>query len=195
MPISTEPSTFEFACSWLVSSETFCRDAMGATAVDLDTMRQQALARIHDEEAFEEADDEDENETAPDVPPPLDDRPRTIIRTQDNERKRVGTGTWAGRGTLLVGIEVIVPADLRPSVDDDMAARVAKFKARKTWARQLWRTIKSELRATSGQGDGQGNPYLNATDVNGLPPAEPEVLEGGDNANWMGWTFEVPWRG
>lgn len=198
MPISTEPSTFEYACNWLVSSETFCRDAMGSTAVDLDAMRTEAMARIHDEEAFDEADEEDESETAPDVPPPppIDDRPRAIVRTQGSERKRVGTATYAGQGSLLIGMEVIVPEELRPDSDQTPAENLTRYKSRKQWARRLAETIRCELLATSGLGDQQGNAYLNATDVNvQQAPAEPEVLEGGDNAGWMGWTYEVTWKG
>lgn len=193
MPISTESSTFEFTRDWLVSSDTFNRDGMGATAVDIDTARDEARARIYEEEALDESNLAEEGETAPDAPPSVASRPRAIVRTASNEAKIVGTATSAESGTLLIDIEVPVPDEFKLDyADDEPDDRYTTFKARKQWAKQLWSTIRRELLATRGQGDEQGNPYLNAMGVNGLPPADPETGEEGD---WIGWTFEVPWRG
>jgi hypothetical protein len=193
VPISTEPSTFEFTRDWLVSSETFIRDAMGSTAVDLDTARDEARARIYEEEALDESNEPAEGETTPDAPPSVASRPRAIVITESNEAKIVGTATSAESGSLLIDIEIPVPDEFKLDFADDTPEdRATAFKARKLWERQLWSTIRRELLATRGQGDEQGNPYLNAMNINGRPPADPEPGEGTD---WIGWTFEVPWKG
>jgi len=194
MSISTEPSTFEFAVNWLLSSEAFVRDAMGADAVDLDSARDQARARIHDEEAIDEPNEDEQNTMAPDQPPAVNDLPRTVIRNQSYERRVVGTGTWASRGVLEINVEVLVPEAYQINyADDSPETRAEKFANRKQWARRLWKTIASELEATRGLGDAQGNPYLNATAINGLPPADPEHNE--IRKDWIGFVFEVPWTG
>lgn len=195
MPISTDPSTYEFARDWLVSSETFCRDALGADALDLDTYRAQARDRIHFEEAFAEPDLEEANEATPDQPSPLAGLPRVILRMTDYRERLVGIGTHSCSGTIEVCVEVPVPEAYQINyADDDAATQASKFKDRKTWARQLWTTCKQELWKTRGQGDGD-TPYLNAAEINGLPPADPEPQEGGDVANWVGWIWEVVWKG
>jgi hypothetical protein len=109
MPVSTDPSTFEFTCNWLVSSETFVRDVMGATELDLDSARDTARARIHFEECLDAPNEDEEPESAPDLPPAINSRPRAIVITARDERTEVGIQTWAGSGTLLIDVEVPVP--------------------------------------------------------------------------------------
>lgn len=191
MAVSTRPSTFEFTRDWLVSSETFVREAMGATATSQDEARDEARARIHREEALDEPDDEeaDDGEQRPPICPP----PRVMIITRANTRKRVGTGTWAGSGQLLVAIEALVPEVHRLNgADDDVDTKREKFAARKAWGMQLCEAIRDELLTTSGRGDQNGTPYLNATDVNiHLPPSDPEA---GEDDGYIGFIYEVEWR-
>lgn len=197
MPISTEPSTFEFTQNWLLSSETFLRDAMGAgpDEYDLDSAREFARARIHDEEAFDRPAREDEGEAAPDLPESLSPRPRVVVITLNNERKLVGTGpTFAAQGTLALDFEIPVPEQYRPDEEDDDATAAQKFRDRRTWGRQLQNTIRSELEATKGQGSASGEPYLNAVSITDKPPADPED-EDRLPQDFIGWTFEVVWKG
>jgi hypothetical protein len=193
MPVSTEPSTFEFCRDWLVSSSTFVRDVMLAEAVSLDESRDEARARIHREEALDEFNEDEESEHTPDDPPPVANRPRCIIRTVEDNRRRAGTATWAGNGRLAVDVEVIVPEAYRTNYADDNATiRAQKFVDRKQWARRLADTIRLELHATSGIGEG-ATPYLNGKIVGFVtPPNDPEHEER-DKLIWMGWTWDVTW--
>src|SRR4051812_48056700 len=109
MTLTTTASTFEYARDWLVSSDTFLRDILLADEVDLDSARASARLRIHREEALDKPDEEEAGEAAPDAPPPFDARPRAIIKLGDDSRQLVGTGTYAGSGTLHVMVEAIVP--------------------------------------------------------------------------------------
>lgn len=195
MPISTESSTFEFAREWLLSSDTFLVDAMGATAGDLDGRRDETRPRIHSEEAYDEPDDAQENETAPDLPPSPNARPRAIVTTQSNTRRRNGIGTWRGEGELLISLEVLVPEEMVALPGTDTIQEIAaKFVAVREWARQLSETIADELRATSGIGSADGKPYLNASDVDfETMPNFPEDAED-DLFGWMGWTYRVAWN-
>lgn len=192
MTVSTEPSTFEFTRDWLVSSEAFVRDAMLADALSLDESRDQARARIHREEALDEANEDGASETAPNSPPPIASRPRAIVITRDDSRTIAGTGTWGGRGVLLVCIEVITPEEYREkAADDNAAARAEKFAGRKLWARRLCNTIRLELLGTSGRGDANGVPYLNARRIDIY--VQPNDPEDGESTNWMAWVYEVEW--
>lgn len=192
MAISTAPSTFEYTRDWLASSECFVRDAMGATAVELDVAREQAKARIHREEALAEPNETEESETAPDLPPPVDGRPLAIVISRENRRRRNGTGNWAGNGLLFIGIEIPVPAAYRGIHGKHTPVeRSERFKARKEWAKQLCLTILNELRDTSGRDDGAGNPYLNAVDINiEVEPSDPEE---GEPEDYVGFAYEVEW--
>lgn len=194
MPIDETDSTFEYAANWLVSSETFMRDAMWADAVDLDTARSQAKARIYSEEALQDPNEDQAGDSAPDLPPPVNSRPLAVVITESDERRRVGTGTWSGRGELTIVVEVPVPEQYLALRGSQTPAEIAaRFTNRKQWARRLCRTIRDELRATSGRDDGAGNPYLNATDVHiKTPPSDPETQEDQD---YIGWEYAVPWVG
>lgn len=196
MPVSEESTTFEYTRDWLASSETFVRDAMGIVEpVDLDGARDAAKLRIHDEETNDEPDEAEANEDTPDLPAPVNSRPRAIVHTESNRRRRAGTGTWAGEGELLIDIEVNLPAEfvINPA-DDDHSEWADKFKVARTWARQLCETIRQELMETSGSHDGDGAPYLNATDIDlEQMPAFADNAEPGQ-FTWMGWTYRVPWN-
>ncbi|MBW3543448.1 MAG: hypothetical protein KY476_24615 [Planctomycetes bacterium] len=193
MAISTEPSTFEYAQNWLVSSEAFCRDAMGADALDLDTARNEARKRIHRDEVLAEPNDDAQAAHAPDLAPPVDSRPLAIVIERDNQRTRIGTGSWRAKGLLAIAVEVVVPQKYLFDADaDDAATKAQKFKDRKTWATQLSETIRSELLGTSGRGDAQGNAYLNAERVDVyVPPSDPEPEE---DQGYVFWMYEVEWR-
>lgn len=194
MTISTEPSTFEFARDWLVSSEAFVRDLMGVVVPDLDGARDAARARIHREEIEDAPEVEEAGETAPDLPPPVDDRPWAIIGTRSDTRRRVGTQTWAGEGELLIELEVNIPAEYIVGPDDTTASMVAKLKAVRLWVRQLSETIRKELLETSGQGAVDGTPYLNATDIDyEQTPNFPEDNDA-NPLGWMGWSYLVRWN-
>jgi hypothetical protein len=190
MPVSSEPSTFEYARDWLVSSETFVRDAMLADLPGLDESRDQARLRIHREEAIDEPDEEQAAEAG--VLPAIDSRPRAWIRTIENRRRKVGTGTFAGSGRLAINVEVIVPEEYRVNeADDDSETKAEKIRGRKEWARRLCDTIKAELHYTSGLGDADGTPYLNGTiESEDIIPSEPEV----GAVDWMGWVWNVDWN-
>lgn len=192
MTISTESSTFEFTRDWLVSSECFVRDAMLADAVDLDGSREQARLRIHREETDDSPNEDEESASTPDLPAPVHARPRAIVITRGDERRRVGTGTWGGSGTLLVCLEVLIPdAHKIKAADDDAETRASKYAAALEWANQTCNTIRTELEATSGRGDQDGTPYLSAKDINLLvPPGYPEE---GENEDYMAWVYEVNW--
>lgn len=194
MVLTTTASTFEYARDWLVSSDTFIRDILLADELDQDDARDQARARIHREEALDKPDEEAAGETAPDTPPPFDARPRAIIKLADDTRDLVGTGTWAGSGTLHIMVEAIVPEAYQPNKADDSTETLArKFKERKQWAIDKCNTIRLELEETSGRSDAQGNPYLNARKVLvSLWPNDPDEYESSDN--FVGWMYEVPWR-
>lgn len=191
MPISTESSTFEYCRDWLVSSDCFVRDAMGAELPALDDARNEARARIHREEAYDQPNEEEENETAPDLPPSVNDRPRAIVITRNNDRERVGTGTWGGRGQLLVCLEVPIPTEHLIADGDTEAQKAAKFAATHVWADQLAHTIRLELMATSGIGDQDGTRYLNATKINLF--VAPGFPEDGEFDSYMAWIYEVEW--
>ena len=194
MPISYEPSTFEFTRDWLLSSDTFVRDAMGATALALDDARDEARARIHDEEAYDEADEAEANETAPDLPPSVNPRPRAIVRTNTNTQRRNGLATWRGEGELLLLVEVNVPEAYVPTSTDTTQAKAAKFSERRQWARRLAETIREELKATSGLGSVDGVPYLNASEIEyDQMPNVGEDAEA-DAESWMGWAWRVAWN-
>ncbi len=193
MSVDTTPSTFEYTRDWLVSSDTLIEGILLADANSLDGRRDQARLRIHREEKLDKPDEEEAGETAPDTPPPLDARPHVIIKLADDTRDLVGTGTFAGSGTLHVMIEALTPEEFRDSPDDDTETLSQKFKDRKAWAIDKCNVIRLELLATSGQGDEQGNPYLNARKVLvSLWPNDPDEYESTDN--FMGWMYEVPWR-
>lgn len=194
MTISTEPSTFEFARDWLVSSEALVRDLMGITVPDLDGARDAARARIHREEIEDAPEVEEAGETAPDLPPPVDDRPWAIIGTRSDTRRRVGTQTWGGEGELVIQLEVPLPADYIVGPDDTTSIKVEKLKGARLWARRLAETIRDELRATSGAGAVDGTPYLNATDIDfEQTPNFPEDSDA-DPLGWMGWAYLVRWN-
>ncbi len=194
MPLTTTSSTFEFARDWLCSSDTFIEDILLADANSLDERRDQARLRIHREEALDKPDEEEAGETAPDAPPPFDARPRAIIKLADDNRDLVGTGTWAGSGTLHIMVEAQIPADYQPNkADDDAETLSQKFKDRKAWAIDKCNTIRLELLESSGRSDSQGNPYLNARKLLvTLWPNDPDESESHDN--FMGWMYEVSWR-
>lgn len=192
MTISTESSTFEYTRDWLASSQCFVRDAMLAEAVDLDGSRDEARARIHREEADDSPNEDEATEDTPDLPAPVNARPRAIIITRSDERRRVGTGTWGGSGTLLVCVEVLIPEEHKLlAADDDAESRASKHAAALAWANQLCGTIRNELMETSGQGDQNGTPYLNARDINLLVP--PGYPEDGEDDDYMAWVYEVNW--
>lgn len=194
MPVTTTPSTFEYARDWLVSSDTLIRDILLADALELGDARDQARLRIHREEALDKPDEEEAGETAPDTPPPFDARPRILLKLADDSRQLVGTRTYAGSGTVHVMVEALIPEAYQPSAADDDAETLSqKFKDRKAWAVDKCNAIRLELLETSGLGDEQGNPYLNARDVKiTLMPNDPDEHESTDN--FMGWMYEVPWR-
>ena len=193
MAISAEPSTFEFTRDWLVSSDAFVRDAMGAESLALDDSRDEARARIHREEAYDEPNSEEETEDEPDPPPSVNARPRAIIITRGDTRKRVGTGTWSGEGQLLVCMEVPIPAEyLLNHADGTPTQNAAKFANAQEWAADLCKRIRDELLETSGQGDQNGTPYLNAVNVDIFVP--PSYPEDGEPADYMAWIYEVTWK-
>lgn len=195
MTISEESSTFEFARDWLVSSEALVRDAFGIDLENLDESRDAARLRIHSEEANDEPNEAEANETTPDLPPSVNSRPRAIVRTESDRRRRAGTGTWAGEGELLIDVEVDLPAEfvINPA-DDTNADWAEKFKGAREWARRLSDTIRTELMDTSGSHDGDGAPYLNATDIDFEQRPSFAENEDPNQFTWMGWTYRVPWN-
>lgn len=191
--ISTDASTFEFCREWLLSSESFVRDAMLADELGLDAARDQVRERIYNEEFFDEANEELAPAHEPADPPPVAERPRCLIRTVEDSRRRVGTGTFGGTGRLEIAIEVMVPEIHRATRADETPAQIAaKFYSRKQWARQLAATIRNELHATSGLGSANGEPYLNGT-ISGfrIMPNDPEP---GESTDWLGWVWDVTWN-
>lgn len=196
MPISTAPSTFEFTANWLTSSECVVRDVFGLTEANWEEAVEAAKARIYREEVLQEPNEDEEQEDAPDLPPPVDQRPFAIVIMGRRENQLTGTQTWSGRGTLLVAFEVLVPEHLRMIWTDETtpAEKAARFKAGKEWADQLMNTVLQELKATSGRWDEAGNPYLNATDINiELEPTRPESGEH-EPDSYMAFMFEVSYR-
>jgi hypothetical protein len=194
MPIDEENSTFEFCRDWLVSSDTFVRVAMGVDVLDLDGARDAARARIHDEEAYDVPDEAEANETAPDLPPSVNCRPRAIVATEADRRRVVGTGTIGGDGELLITVEVLLPEAYVINGDDTAQAAAAKFKAGRQWMRRLCKTIRNELLETRGSHDGDGAPYLNARDVDIEAQTAFPVDSEDDPNSWIGWIYRVPWN-
>jgi hypothetical protein len=193
MPVAETSSTFEYCRDWLVSSDLFVRDAMQADALSIDDARDQARARIHPQEALDESNEDEVDDGDTLDPPAIAPPPRSVIIMRANTRKRLGTATWGGSGQLLVTVEVLVPEEYRiVRPDDKPAVRLEKFAARKLWGTRLCEQIRLELLATSGKGDANGTPYLNATDVNVfLEPSDPEE---GEAVDFIGFIYEVEWR-
>lgn len=192
MTISTEASTFEYAREWLLSSDCFLREAMLADAPTLDASREQARARIHREETDDRPNEEDENDTAPDAPPPVNARPRVIIVTRENRRRLVGTATWAGSGALLICVEVLIPEAYQVNEADDSAAtKTEKLASGLQWARQLHDTIQLELMETNGKGAQDGTRYLNVIEFSEYVP--PSYAEEGESRDYIAWIDEVNW--
>jgi hypothetical protein len=190
--ISTEPSTFEYARDWLVSSECFVRDLMLRTEPTTEDAREAAKARVHREEILAEPDMSAESTTAPDLPPPVDSRPRAIIEKASDRRELAGTGTWRGNGRLEISIETPLPESYRFLAEDSQTERAEKFKAFRAWCDQMLNTLRAELYAESGRGDGAGNPYLNATAIDvEAKPMDQEVQE---TELFVGFTLGVEWR-
>jgi hypothetical protein len=190
--ISTEPSTFEYARDWLVASECFVRDLMLRTEPTTDEARDAAKARIYNEEIPAEPNLEAEGETAPDLPPPVHGRPRALIEKVSDRRELAGTGTWRGTGRLEISVETPLPAAFRYLGEDSPTERAAKFNAFRTWCDQMLNTLRSELYAESGRGDGAGNPYLHATSIDvEAKPMDQEVQE---IELFVGFTLGVDWR-
>lgn len=192
MPVSTTASTFEFTRDWLASSEFFVRDLMLRTEADDDEARAAAKLRIHSEEILAEPEREADGETAPDLPPPISGRPRALVEKVDDRRELAGTGTWRGGGTVHVSIETPMPEAYRFLPEETSAERDAKFRACRIWCDRVINTLRSELYATSGQGDSDGNPYLNATTIDvELKPIDQEAQQ---VEVFVGFTLAVEWR-
>lgn len=169
------------------------RDVMRSVEVDIDSARATAMARIHREEARDEPNEDEENETAPDQPPSVNARPRVLVITKADTRKRVGAGSWSGSGELLVCVEALIPEEYLTNEADENAAELsAKHKAALEWASRLCKTVRCELQETSGRGDAQGNPYLNAENIDVyLAPCYPDEEE---DQNYIAWIYSVQWR-
>lgn len=179
----------------MLSSDTYLREAMRATAVSLDEARSQARARIHRKEMYDPPNEDGENEDAPDLPAPINNVPWTIIRRQDDTRRMVATGTVAGSGELLITCAVLLPAELVINQADDSAeVKAAKHSGAIEWATRLADTIREELILTKGAGSVDGNPYLNALDIKyDQDVSFPDDSEPHPN-DWMAWVYLVPWN-
>jgi hypothetical protein len=181
MPTLTA-STFEYAAYWLANSPTF-RAAMGVDYVG------EAIVRIHREEVLEEyAGGDDPEEVGYQL---LAERPLAIVIMGDDARERVGRGEWRGRGTLLVVIEALVPAEYTIDWASDSASeKQTKFEGRRAWGELLFQQIRLELMELSGQDDG-ANPFLNATSIERhLGPSDPEP---GEPTDFLAFVYSVTW--
>lgn len=178
-------STFEYAREWLAYAPTFLQTICGLSSVV------DARARVYRQEVLEAPDrDESERNTPDDVP--ITERPFCIIVFGDDTRRRVGTGSWSGEGSLLFVFEVPVPEAYLVDWEENAAAIRQKFAARKQWGEDLLQKLRLELMQTSGQAGSSGIPFLNATSVDRfLSPADPELEEKQD---FIGFALEVSYK-
>lgn len=196
MPVdATIASTFEYARDWLAASPLLVETLLaGGPEFGNDPERLAAAkARIHQEEVWVEPDDSREAEAAPDLPPSLNPVPRATVMTIADRRRRVGTATFAGSGTLQIVVVALAPEEYKlDHATDTPAIRAEKFRDRRAWAARLAAQIRDELLTESGRSDGAGNPYLNAVSCDPVdPPLDLDRLEGDDG---VAWVWEVEWQ-
>lgn len=181
----SQATTFEYCQEWLADNRTFRVDVCGLVRVS------DARERIFREEVLESPDELQSERHTPDAVA-LVERPFCIVVTGEDSRRRAGTGTWEGEGTLLLVFELSVPEEHLVDWEQDAAEIRRVFAGRKAWGENLLQTMRRELMQSSGRSGASGKPFLNALRIDRyLSPADPEL---GEPQDYIGFALEVGWK-